>query len=160
MISLVWLGFVGLVAIAAISDVRRYRIPNWASLALLVLFAVLLLWRHAAVPWPSHLGVFAVALAAGMLFFAFRQMGAGDAKFFAVIALWAGLGAILPLLFWTAIAGLIELAVLNGARRLAAHSSRPVPRVFAKHQGVPFGAAITLGAVAASFWFPSWLWVV
>lgn len=159
MTSVVWFVFTGLLLCVAVFDVTRYRIPNWASLALIALFAGLLLWRHWE-GWPWHLGAFALALLLGFTFFAFRQVGAGDAKFFAAITLWAGFGALIPLLFWTGIAGLIELAVLLLARRLAEGRSGALPRVLAKRQGVPFGAGIALGAAIASFWFPAWLWAV
>ncbi len=159
MISLVWLLFVALVTLVAVSDITRYRIPNWASLALIVLFTGILVWRHANAPWPWHLAAFALVLMLGLAFFAFRQVGAGDAKFFAAIALWAGFGALVPLLFWTGIAGLVELAILSIARRLAAGHAGPLPRVLSRRQGVPFGAGIALGAVIASFWFPTWLWM-
>jgi prepilin peptidase CpaA len=158
MISLVWLAFVGLAGFVAVSDVTRYRIPNWVSLALIVLFAGVLLWRHADAPWPWHVAAFALVLLVGLMFFAFRQVGAGDAKFFAAIALWAGFGALVPLLFWTGVAGLMELGILLIARRLAAGSTA-LPRVLVKRQGVPFGAGIAAGAVIASFWFPNWLWL-
>lgn len=157
--SVVWISFIILVTIAAVSDIVRYRIPNWASLALLALFGGIVLWHHAGVPWPGHLATFAAALAAGIAFFAFRQVGAGDAKFFAVIALWAGFSAMIPLLLWTAIAGLVELAILTIARRIAMNATKPLPRVLSAKQGVPFGAGIALGAAVASFWFPTWIWV-
>jgi prepilin peptidase CpaA len=159
MMSLVWVLFVALLAFVAVSDIARYRIPNWASLALIALFAGVLMWRHVGTEWPWHLAAFVLALVVGITFFAFRQVGAGDAKLFAVIALWAGFGALVPLLFWIGVAGLIELAILTIARRIAAGRSGPLPRVLSKRQGVPFGAGIALGAAIASFWFPSWLWV-
>ena len=159
MLSAVWLIFIGLVAVVAVSDVVSYRIPNWATLALLALFVGVLAWHRADVPWPWHLAAFVTALTIGILFFTFRQMGAGDAKLFAVLALWAGFAAIIPLLFFVAIAGMFELLVLTIARRMVAGSTRPLPRVLTAKQGVPLGAGLALGAAIASFWFPSWLWM-
>lgn len=156
---MIWALFIALLALVAVSDIARYRIPNWASLALIALFAGVLLWRHAGTDWPWHLAAFALALMVGIAFFAFRQVGAGDAKLFAVIALWAGFGALVPLLFWIGVAGLVELAILTVTRRFAARWRGPLPRVLSQKQGVPFGAGIALGAAIASFWFPSWLWV-
>jgi prepilin peptidase CpaA len=167
MLSLIWIVFAVLGLVAAAADLAAYRIPNWGTLAFFLLFGVVAALRGAQIPWADHLGAFAVCLAGGILFFALKQVGAGDAKLFAVLALWSGFGALLPLLFWIAVAGLAELAVILGLRRLLPklRSRFPqldparLPRVLTKRQGVPFGVGIAAGAIIASFWFPAWLWI-
>jgi prepilin peptidase CpaA len=167
MLSLIWIAFAVLGLVAAATDLAAYRIPNWGTLAFFLLFAAVVALRGANIPWADHLGAFAVCLAGGILFFALRQVGAGDAKLFAVVALWSGFGALLHLLFWIAVAGLLELAVILGLRRLLPRlqslfpqiDPARLPRVLMKRQGVPFGVGIATGAIIASFWFPPWLWV-
>lgn len=165
--SLVWTGFVVLGLVAAVADLTVFRIPNWGTLAFLALFLGVVAFHHAHIPWLSHFGAFAASLAAGLLFFSLRQVGAGDAKLFAAVSLWSGFGALIPLLFWTGLAGLLELTVILGLRRLLPKLQSAVPRlkevrlprVLRKREGVPFGVGIALGAIVASFWFPNWLWI-
>lgn len=165
--SLIWIIFALLGLAAAATDLAVYRIPNWGTLAFFLLFAGVAVLHRADIPWADHLGAFALCLAGGIVFFMLKQMGAGDAKLLAVLALWSGFGALIPLLFWIAVAGLLELAVILGLRRLlpALHERFPkldsarLPRVLTRREGVPFGVGIAAGAVIASFWFPSWLWV-
>ena len=164
--SIVWLLFVLIGLTAAAVDVVAFRIPNLGILALCLLFAGVAVLRHAEVHWLDHLGAGALCLAAGIALYLVSQMGAGDAKLLAALALWSGLGALIPLLFWTAVSGLVLLAVILVLRRAlpALQSAIPrfgkvqLPRVFLKRQGVPFGAGMVLGAIIASPSFPPWLW--
>lgn len=164
MVSLIWILFAVLGLAAAVSDLAVYRIPNWGALAFLALFALVVAFHKANIPWADHLGAFAFCLAAGLLFFALKQVGAGDAKLLAVVALWSGFSALIPLLFWIGVSGLVELAIILGLRRLIPRlkpdlDQSRLPRVLMKRQGVPFGVGIAAGAIIASFWFPAWLWV-
>src|SRR5690242_3686043 len=63
MASVIWIAFAGLFLVAAITDGRTYRIPNWISLALTALFIVAMVASGKPVIgyWPH------AALAAGML---------------------------------------------------------------------------------------------
>jgi len=93
-------------------------------------------------------------------------MGAGDAKLLAAFALWSGLGALIPLLFWTAISGFFVMISIVVLRRLMPALQRAIPplgkvklpRVLVRREGIPLGAGIVLGAIIASPSFPSWLW--
>jgi prepilin peptidase CpaA len=166
--SIVWLLFVMIGLSAAVVDVAAFRIPNLGILALCLLFVGVAVLRHAEVHWLDHLGAGALCLAAGVVLYMFWQMGAGDAKLLAALALWSGLGALIPLLLWTAVSGLALLIVILVLRRALPALQKVIPRfgkvqlprVLLKRQGIPFGAGIVLGAIIASPSFPSWLWQI
>src|SRR5580700_11989568 len=114
-----WTVVVALTALlvwASISDIRTRRISNWNVLAIIVLFApwALLHW-NASTAWALVAG--ALALAVGVALYALGVTGAGDAKLFAAVALFAGLGHLLALSVATALAG--------GAIAIASLVSRP-----------------------------------
>lgn len=165
--SLIWLLFVLNGLAIAISDFLTFRIPNMAIIAFLGLFGVAAGWaavNHVPVPWLDHVAAGALSLAAGLLLYGYHQMGAGDAKLLAVMALWAGLSRLLPLLFAWAVSALVILALILLARRFVA--ARPIwensklPRVLRRRESIPYGLGIVLGAIMVSGAFPSWLWRV
>jgi prepilin peptidase CpaA len=163
--SLVWILFAGLSLGAAVTDLTRYRIPNRIVLALLALFAGAAALHFSHVIWLSHLLPAFGCLAITGTVYAFGWMGAGDAKLVPVMALWSGVPALMPLLFWIATSGLILVAILVSSR-FAVNSKilrrhiglNGLPRVLRRNESVPFGVAIAAGALIASASFPNWLW--
>jgi len=147
--------FVLIVLAAAVSDLVSYRIPNVLVLALIGAFVVWggLHYREAA--WLSHFGAAFICLAAGFILYQFGQMGAGDVKLLAAVALWTGLSGLVPLLLFMSLSGLLALPLILLARGFVAKAQAnnrwkpewPVPRVLTKKQGVPYGVAIALGAI-------------
>jgi prepilin peptidase CpaA len=141
-----------LFAMAPIYDALTYKIPNWISAALIVLFVPAALSAAlplAAIGW--HALTFCLALALGIALFAFRLIGAGDAKFFAAAALWIGPGDLFAYMFVFSVAGGVVALVLLMLRRL------PAP-AFAMRFGfaqalwnpknkVPYGVALGIGAL-------------
>ena len=94
------------------------------------------------------------ALFAGMAMFALRWIGGGDAKLFAVCALWLGIAATPVFLVVTALAGGALAVGLLGARKAAllfAVSGGPawVQRLLKPGGDVPYGLAICAGALFA-----------
>jgi len=144
-----------LVIVAAVKDLTSFTIPNWISLALAGAFPVAAL--SAGLPLPQiglHLGVGAGALVFGMVLFALRWIGGGDAKLFAAAALWLGWTALTPFLLVTLLAGgALSLGLLS----LRAPLIRPFvlsgPAWFVRlaepEEGVPYGLAIAAGALLA-----------
>ena len=142
--------FAIILIIASISDIRYRRIPNWCVLALLVLF----------IPWifvgPEvsvllSLAAFAIFFAAGIVLYAFGIWGAGDSKLIAAVALFVGWGRLPLFLFATALAGgiLALVIILWHAPRLRAMLNMPGPHD--ARRNVPYGVAISIGAVLAVF---------
>lgn len=146
--------FPALMIIGALRDVTTMTIPNKISLALLALFfptalAVGLEWSVAAM----HVGVGFGALLVGMLIFALRWVGGGDAKLLAAACLWLGAPAIPHFLLWTAVAGGAFSILLIQARTFgqpyAVRAPRWVGRLLEPKGDIPYGVAICIGALAA-----------
>jgi prepilin peptidase CpaA len=106
------LAFAGLLIAAAASDWRSLTIPNRYSLALVALFPSYVLAMDGGVDWPLHLAFAGGAFGLGFLLFALRLCGGGDVKLFAAVTLWAGPALVIPLVFYTAIAGGLMALVL------------------------------------------------
>lgn len=131
---------------AAISDMRRYRIPNSLCLGLMAA-GLVWIWASGA-PWSGHLIAFAAVLTLGYSVYALGFLGAGDAKLMAVLALWFGPEVTLTFLLHTLIAGgLLALAwILSGPARQAlvlyGVAMDPVPPA-----RIPYGVAIAAAAL-------------
>lgn len=147
--------FPALVIVGAMRDAVSFTIPNWISIALAVAFfpAALAMGADA-----GQIGLAALiglgALVAGMGMFAVGWIGGGDAKLFAAAGLWMGLGALLPYLLVTALAGgalAVMLLALRSVwlRPLAVRGPGWIGRLATPGENVPYGIAIALGALAA-----------
>ncbi|MGD9536194.1 MAG: prepilin peptidase [Alphaproteobacteria bacterium] len=142
-----------LLVYAAASDARRYLIPNWVSVALVLLFAPYALLSPAPADWQGGLIVAGIAFAVGLGLFSLRLVGGGDVKLIAACALWAGFGLVLPFLVITSLAGGALALGLMLARTLVA-KRRGVPASAAEggvipvmRQRVPYGLAIAAGGI-------------
>ena len=82
--------FSALLVWAAVSDFRRYLIPNQASLGALALYPVAVLSAPEPLAWVFALIMAAVFFAVGFAMYLLRAMGAGDAKLLPVVVLWVG----------------------------------------------------------------------
>lgn len=130
--------------LAAISDVRAFRIPNIFPLILILAFVgARLVTGFSSDDW-GHLLHFAIALAAGMFLFRIGWIGGGDAKLYAGAAIWfAGIDAAF-LIFATGMAGLV-LAIVYFTTRKMRHGNNPERK---KESRIPYGLAIAAGALA------------
>ncbi len=139
------LGILGaLVLWAAVSDLRRFVIPNACAAATAVGGLV---WQVAVAGSPgTALLVAAGVLAVGFALFARGLFGAGDAKLMAAVSLWAGTAEILPFLIETLVIGgglaLVWVALGLVDRTLAAHG---VPYAISPPRRLPYGVAIAGG---------------
>jgi prepilin peptidase CpaA len=140
---------VAVVAIAAWTDVRSRRIPNWLCAGNLALG---LAYAGTGGGWPN-LGWAAlhvvIALLVTMGLFAVRAIGAGDAKFYASMAAWLPVFDGIRLLVAVALAGLVLLAVflavrMRGRAERVAQGVNDPDSPFAK---LPYGVAIGLGGL-------------
>lgn len=140
----------GVLAYAAVSDVRERKIPNGSVLACLVLFVG---W---AIVHPLNWDLW--ALGAGLIAFLVTfglymggVIGAGDSKLFAAVALFTGMGQLAVLALAT--------AVIGGVVAIAGFLIRPTRGLVMLKmrgkgdfgRGVPYGVAIA-AASAALVW--------
>jgi prepilin peptidase CpaA len=154
--TLLLLAFPAGVIAAALTDATSYLIPNRVSAGLAVAFvpAALACGLPTGV-FAACLGVGVVAFLAGVVLFALKIMGGGDAKLMAACMVWLGLPAAMPFLLWTAVAGGVLALTLMGARRVplvATAGPAWMGRLLQPGGDVPYGIAIAVGALAA---FPS-----
>jgi prepilin peptidase CpaA len=144
-----------LVLFAAAKDAISFTIPNWVSLTLAVLFPA----AAFAVGMPPvaiglHIGVGAVALVLGMVMFALRWLGGGDAKLIAAAALWLGWPALMTFLVAAALTGgvlaVMLLALRSPALRVVVlRGPSWMLRLAEPGEGVPYGVAVAAGVLAA-----------
>ncbi|HEY5107125.1 MAG TPA: prepilin peptidase [Caulobacteraceae bacterium] len=147
--------FAALVVFAAVRDAVSYTIPNWVSAALVAIAIPTALIL--GVPTQAILAAVIVAvvlLGAGMVMFALKWMGGGDAKLMAAAALWIGLPGIASFFLYTGLAGGILALGLIGARSaflrpFAASGPAWVGRLATPGAAAPYGVAIAMGALAA-----------
>jgi prepilin peptidase CpaA len=137
--------FAAVLAVAALSDIRHRRIPNWTVLAVAALFGV---WAFVgpAVSVVSSLAAAGIVLLTTGVLYAFGLLGAGDSKLMTAVALFAGLGHLVQFVLVTIIAGgVLALAslVIQQAQIFAIIRSESD---FGR--GIPYGVAIAVaGAV-------------
>lgn len=148
--------FLALSAFAAFSDITRYQIPNWVSLAIIADFTAVAAIGAVSggldplvIAW--HLGAGALLLIAGFALFAIGIIGGGDAKLLAASALWFGWSGMFPyVILMTLIGGLLALVIL-GLRRFVppqAWSGQAwLIDLRSGEHGIPYGVAI-----AAASW--------
>lgn len=147
--------FPALVILAALRDATSYTIPNWISLALIGAFPPAALSLELPLAQMGlHLGVGAAALVAGMVMFALRWIGGGDAKLFAATALWLGWPAVATYGVMTAVAGgglaLALLTLRSGyLRPFVVTGPAWFSRLAEPGEDVPYGVAIAVGALMA-----------
>jgi prepilin peptidase CpaA len=139
---------------AAFSDLTTMTIPNRLNIALAVAFVPVALLTHLSLAgWGIHFGLGLAGLALGMVFFALRFMGGGDAKLLAAASLWLGFEGFIALFIYTAIyGGVLTLGLMSMRRYFAIHGPKMPPwlgRHFEPKGDIPYGIAICAGGIAA-----------
>lgn len=134
--------FVTLAGAGAYCDVRFRTIPNAlnALAAIAGLCAVWLGQGTGPALWAAaHL---ALALLLGMLAFAARLWGGGDAKFYAALAAWFPLHDFPRLIIAISLAGFVLLLIWFVGRRLRGGDAARGPKA-----QLPYGVAIAAGGI-------------
>lgn len=143
-----------MVVVAALSDVTTMKIPNRLNMAIVVGYypAAFLLGLELSVIGFSTLYA-ALLLVVGMMLFALRWLGGGDAKLLAAVALWMGPQALLTFCLYSALVGGLFCLLLMSARFwLQAYRPRLAKwaqRLLEPKGDVPYGVAIAAGALLA-----------
>jgi len=144
--------FPALMAFAALSDLLTMTIPNRVSLALAAGFlALALLGGMAPYDILAHVGAGATVLVVAFACFAMGWVGGGDAKVAAAAALWFGFGHLMNYLLYASLFGGALTVLLLQFRQW------PLPyplagqawltRLHAKETGIPYGIALSIGAL-------------
>jgi prepilin peptidase CpaA len=95
-----------LMVVAAATDVMSFRIPNWLTILIAILFfPMALATQMPLAEFGSHLLAGAILFAVGYALFALGLFGGGDSKLMAAAGLWFGTAQTLPFLIMTALAG-------------------------------------------------------
>lgn len=131
-----------LLLVGAISDIRDRRLPNWLSLALLLLGLAYAFYLGGLSTTGWHFAHALIAMVVGAGIFAAGIMGGGDAKFYAGLAAFFPLSEGLNLLLWVSIAGIVSILSWMILRRVL-----PVkkPEDGSLHAKFPYGVAIAIG---------------
>ncbi|MBN8987716.1 MAG: prepilin peptidase [Rhizobiales bacterium] len=153
--------FPALMAFVAASDLLTMTISNRISLALVAGFLALAAFSGMGLhDFLMHLGAGAIVLVVAFACFAIGQVGGGDAKIAACVALWFGFGHILEFLLFASLFGgaltllLLQLRqwplpqLLNGQTWLL--------RLHDKRSRVPYGIALAFGALMV---YPETDWI-
>lgn len=145
--------FPALVIWAGIRDVTSYTIPNWISATLALAFVPIALMLGLSLGQIGLAGLVAFAvLFVGIVLFALRWIGGGDAKLLAACALWLGPSALLMFLLTTALlGGGLALSLLASRNRLFVPLVQRAPawvgRLLTPGADVPYGVAIAAAAL-------------
>ncbi len=139
---------------AAKTDIFTMTISNRLTIGLAVAFLpVGLMVNLSLAQWGIHLGLGFAGLIAGMILFALRFMGGGDAKLIAAACLWLGPNGCLAFVVYTALAGGALTLGLLAARKYGAVYAGMLPSVLSRHLepagDIPYGVAIAAGGLLA-----------
>jgi Flp pilus assembly protein protease CpaA len=106
--ALTWIVLASLLALlglAALTDLRERRIPNWLTVGTAALYPVYVLSSPAPVAWLGALGAAAAVFILGLVLFARQLIGGGDVKLIAAVTLWAGVDQLALFALVTSLAG-------------------------------------------------------
>ncbi|MEO1092653.1 MAG: prepilin peptidase [Pseudomonadota bacterium] len=140
-----WATVLGLLA-AAVTDLRFRVIPNLLVAALLLIFAIAVLFGDATADVLGALLGAGSVFVAGAVLFAFGAMGGGDVKLMSATALWAAPDRLLEYLLVTTLAGgalAIVVLVMHRARMAIAGGVSGSMSIAT----VPYGVAIAAGGI-------------
>jgi prepilin peptidase CpaA len=145
-----------LLAMLALSDLRRRRLPNAIVAAFAALyFAQAWLSGVGRIGLEAHLATGAAALLLAALLFRFGWLGGGDAKLFGAVFLWSGPALAATVFFIVSLFGLmLGLAQIAIGRLQRDPGAAQTPGWLAPKRGVPYGVALAVGG-AAAVWLPA-----
>jgi prepilin peptidase CpaA len=147
---LVMVLFFGLLAVAVLTDVEAFRIPNRLCLALAAIYPAHVLASPIPVDWPGAVMLAVAVFAAGLVPFAAGWVGGGDVKLMAATALWVGPASFsLFVLVTSLMGGVIGVLMLSRFRFVVAQIADTVGyndiRDIILGRSIPYGVAIAVG---------------
>jgi prepilin peptidase CpaA len=157
--------FPALMIAAAMTDVTSFRIPNWLTgLIAILFFPMALLTGMPMSEFVWHIAAGFILFVAGYALFAAGLFGGGDSKLMAAAGLWFGTGQTMSFLIMTAVVGgLLAIAYASWSMFIlhwqihgleeGGKIDRSLKRVQPK---LPYGFAFAVGAILA---FPETYWM-
>ena len=91
LVLVVFAALLALLILAALTDLRERRIPNWLTAGTAALYPVYLALSPVSTAWLDALGLALLVGAVGVVLFSRGLIGGGDVKLIAALTLWAGL---------------------------------------------------------------------
>lgn len=148
--------FAALLIMAALSDVKSFRIPNLISVLILVLYPLHFVFSASPIDGLAGLLTGGGAFAAGAFCFARGWMGGGDVKLMAACALWSGYENITLFVIITAFAGAVLSCLMLSRHRFSAAMALEGlgcarGRDILIGRVIPYGVAIAAGGLAVAF---------
>ena len=146
--------FIFAVCLAALEDVRAFKIPNWVSATVAVAFVPYALAHLGLLPIGLHLIIAAVIFVITAAFWKFRFIGGGDVKLLSAVGLWLGPDLALPFMIIMTLASAVIALGLLVLRKWswvvsAASAPRPVLRMvaIAETGKCPYAVPIAIAAL-------------
>lgn len=141
--------------IAALWDMRYFRIPNQVVIASAAAFVPAWVMALGPVDPVAHLSAAAIMFAFGVVMFRFRLLGGGDVKLLTVVALWVGLGHLIPYFIVVSILGGVTWFALVACRRLIRRaaprlktaSDTSLPAIFREGERIPYALPIAAASL-------------
>ncbi|MDV7340378.1 prepilin peptidase [Terasakiella sp. A23] len=149
--------FAAFLLVAALEDVRRYRIPNVVIVILAAIYPVYIFVAPFEVSFAWSFGVATTFFLIGVGLFAAGIMGGGDVKLMTVAGLWAGLEGLFPFLIGMALVGgamslfMMMAPARNGCAYLCAHMGLYSIQEKIMTDKLPYGVAICAGGLYAAY---------
>ncbi len=147
--------FCGLCIFAAVNDVLYFKLPNKVILLIATLFIPVALVNYDMDTLLAHSLIGASVLLISFILFMFNLFGAGDAKFLAAVALWAGPKEIMTLLIVMGLVGGV-LALFHTVRArysliytFSFLNNQKIDETIEKVE-IPYGVAIAAGALVTT----------
>ena len=137
---------------AAYSDWKKYTIPNYLSLILIILYPVFVLTSPIEISWTFSLIIAAITFVVGFALFALGLFGGGDVKLITALSLWAGTSYILTFLVFMVLAGglLVLVVIIREALKQMTDKGgfiRGARSAIRTKTPVPYGVAIAIGSL-------------
>lgn len=138
---------------AALSDLRRFQIPNECSMALIALYPLYLAVSPASVNVIGAIVTAAAVFAVTFTIYLFGRLGGGDVKLMSALALWAGPAYIAEFIVIMTVSGaLLSFVYLTKAKFAVAlaldDSGEAEARDNVLSAELPYGIAIACGGFA------------
>lgn len=149
MMEMIAISLAVLLAIAMVTDLKSYIIPNWVVLCVMALYAAWFFLSPVPLDWQAALLGFGITFVVGFALFAFKIAGGGDIKLLMACSLWAsGKVAMLNFLFIMSLVGAVLGIVLLVGRKYTLptlamfNTKKTLPRILLEGEPLPYGLAI------------------